>query len=76
MQESLETALNVIFKGNIEKSEAMDIKEEGQIPSTLEEKFRKASDLYNEAQEALQQGDFSTYAQKIEELGRLLGNKS
>ena len=76
MQESLETALNVIFKGKIEKLEAMDIKEEGQIPSTLEEKFRKASDLYNEAQEALQQGDFSTYAQKIEELGRLLGNKS
>lgn len=76
MQESLENALNVIFKGQAEKlSEGTSgIKEETeQIPSTLEEKFRKASDLYNEAQEALIKGDFSTYAQKIEELGKALG---
>lgn len=76
MEESLEEALDVIFKGKIgdngAESEGNDIPQESQ---SLEEKFRTASQLYNEAQQALQQGDFATYAMKIEELGRLLSNE-
>jgi hypothetical protein len=70
MQETLEEALEVIFKGKVEK-----VKEKGQvakISETLSEKFEEASKLYEEAQEALTQGDFTTYAEKIEELGRIL----
>jgi len=56
------------------KKEISEIrKETGNAPITLEEKFQKASKLYDEAQEALKQGDFALYAAKIEELGRILG---
>ncbi|MFH0868589.1 MAG: UPF0182 family protein, partial [Candidatus Woesearchaeota archaeon] len=70
MQETLEEALEVIFKGKVEKA-----KEKGEvtkIPETLSEKFNEASEVYKEAQEALTQGDFAKYAEKIEELGRIL----
>ncbi len=69
MQETLEEALEVIFKGKIEK---INGKEKIEIPETLSEKFDEASKLYEEAQEALTKGDFTTYAEKIEELGRIL----
>jgi len=76
MEESLEDALNAIFSGKVDrlKKEISEIrKETGNAPITLEEKFQKASKLYDEAQEALKQGDFALYAAKIEELGRILG---
>ncbi|MCH8004273.1 MAG: UPF0182 family protein [Nanoarchaeota archaeon] len=75
MEKTLEDALNVIFGGKIDKlKKEIKIVEEatGQVPESLEDKFDKASELYEEAQEALSQGDFSTYAEKIEELGRIL----
>ena len=50
-----------------------EIKETGRkVPESLEEKFEEASKLYDEAQEALTEGDFTTYAEKIEELGGIL----
>jgi len=67
MQETLEEALEVIFKGKVEK-----VKGKISIPETLSEKFKTASELYEEAQEALTKGDFAEYAEKIEELGRIL----
>jgi len=75
MEETLEDALNVIFKGKIDRlqEEIKTIEETTDaVPETLEDKFEEASRLYDEAQEALAQGDFSTYAQKIEELGGIL----
>ena len=76
MQESLEDALNLIFKGKLEKLEKKikEIKETaGQVPESLEGRFTKASELYDEAQDALLQGDLVTYAEKMEELGGILG---
>lgn len=70
MEETLEDALEVIFKGKLEKSN--EKVEAAKMPETLSEKFKQASDLYNEAEEALTKGDFTTYAEKIEELGRIL----
>lgn len=73
MQESLEGALNVIFKGKLDQLQK-EINELGEevVPSTLNELFQAASQAYKEAQDALVQGDFSLYAEKIEEVGRLL----
>ena len=76
MKKTFEEALNAIFKGKVEKlqEEIEEIKETtGKVPESLEEKFEEASKLYDEAQEALTEGDFTTYAEKIEELGRILG---
>jgi len=76
MEETLEDALNAIFKGKIDKlQEEIETIEEttDTVPESLEDKFEKASRLYDEAEEALTQGDFSTYAKKIEELGEILG---
>ena len=76
MEESLESALNAIFGGEIKKlgGEIKEITETGmEVSQTMEEKFAKASQLYDEAQEALQKGDFAAYAIKIEELGKVLG---
>jgi len=69
MQETLKESLEVIFKGKVEK-----VKEKGKvaIPETISEKFNEASELYEEAQDALINGDFTKYAEKIEELGRIL----
>ena len=75
MEDSLEDALNAIFGGKLDamKVEIDNAGGNGEALS-LEERFAHASRLYDEAQEALQQGDFATYAMKIEELGRVLGN--
>ena len=76
MEESLEDALNVLFGSKADNlgKEIEIIKDTtGQIPQSLDEKFAKASVLYEEAQQALQQGDFAAYAGKIEELGKVLG---
>tara|TARA_Y100000031_G_scaffold749_2_gene1000 strand:- start:859 stop:3528 length:2670 start_codon:yes stop_codon:yes gene_type:complete len=69
MEETLQDALEVIFKGKIGKAKK---KESVQMPETLPEKFKQASDLYKESQDALTQGNFAEYAEKIEELGRIL----
>jgi hypothetical protein len=69
MQETLQEALEVIFKGKVEKVKE---KETVELPETLSERFEEASKLYEEAQDALTKGDFTTYAEKIEELGRIL----
>ncbi len=69
MEKTLQDALEVIFKGKIEKAKK---KESVQMPETLPEKFKQASDLYKESQDALTQGNFAEYAEKIEELGRIL----
>ncbi|MBI2208744.1 UPF0182 family protein [Candidatus Woesearchaeota archaeon] len=74
MQETLEDALNVVFSGKAMQKQSEKIRQEtGKVLVTLEEKFAKASQLYEEAQAALQQGDFAAYANKIEELGKVLG---
>ena len=69
MEKTLQDALEVIFKGKIEKAKK---KESVQMPETMPEKFKQASDLYKESQDALTQGNFAEYAEKIEELGRIL----
>lgn len=69
MEKTLQDALEVIFKGKIGKAKK---KESVQMPETLPEKFKQASDLYKESQDALTQGNFAEYAEKIEELGRIL----
>ena len=69
MEETLQDALEVIFKGKIGKAKK---KESVQMPETMPEKFKQASDLYKESQDALTQGNFAEYAEKIEELGRIL----
>ena len=74
MQETLEDALNVMFSGKaIQKQSEKVGKDTGKVLVTLEEKFAKASKIYDEAQEALTKGDFAAYAGKIEELGKVLG---
>jgi|TARA_Y100000310_G_scaffold135612_1_gene134465 hypothetical protein len=70
MEETLEEALNAIFKGKIEKLEE---EIELEVPITLQDKFKKASKLYDQAQEALSKGNFAEYAKKIEEVGKILG---
>lgn len=71
MQPTLDEALQVLFK--TPSSGKPQGQEEGRMPSgTLAERFAQASRLYDEAQAALQQGDFAAYAQKIGELGRIL----
>ena len=75
MEETFEEALNVIFKGKVNRlgQEIKEIREEtGEVPESLEEKFKLASQIYDEAQEALVAGDFAADGQKIEELGRIL----
>jgi hypothetical protein len=69
MEKTLQDALEVIFKGKIGKAKK---KESVQMPETMPEKFKQASDLYKESQDALTQGNFAEYAEKIEELGRIL----
>lgn len=70
MKETLEDALNAIFKGRIEKFEGEVARE---IPKTLQDKFKEASRLYDEAQDDLSKGNFAEYAKKIEGLGEILG---
>ncbi len=71
MQETLDDALHVLF-GGAKPVKKTDKQETTPVSSTLEGKFAQASKLYAEAQSALQQGDFVTYAQKIEEMGGIL----
>src|SRR3989338_11253291 len=70
MQPTLDEALQVLFRASTAKPQEQE--EESMLSGTLGERFAQASRLYDEAQAALQQGDFATYAQKIEELGRIL----
>jgi len=70
MQPTLDEALQVLFGASTGKPQEQE--EESMLSGTIGERFAQASRLYDEAQAALQQGDFATYAQKIEELGRIL----
>ena len=72
MKETLEDALSTIFKGKIEKFEGdVDVG----IPKTLQDKFKEATRLYDEAQDALSEGNFVEYAKRIEELGKILSKE-
>ena len=72
MKETLEDALNAIFKGKIEKFEGdVDV----EIPETLQDKFKEATRLYDEAQDALSKGNFAEYAKRIEWLGKILSKE-
>jgi uncharacterized membrane protein (UPF0182 family) len=72
MQETLDDALSVLF-GSEKPSPKRDADNSSSPPQdTLAQKFAYASTLYNEAQEALSQGDFVLYAEKIEEMGEVL----
>jgi len=72
MKETLEDALNAIFKGKIEKFEGdVDV----EIPETLKDKFKEATRLYDEAQDALSKGNFAEYAKRIEWLGKILSKE-
>ena len=72
MKETLEDALSTIFKGKIEKFEGdVDVG----IPKTLQDKFKEATRLYDEAQDALSKGNFAEYAKRIEWLGKILSNE-
>ncbi|MCJ7428839.1 MAG: UPF0182 family protein [Candidatus Nanohaloarchaeota archaeon QJJ-5] len=65
MQPTLDNSLDVLFG---------DAAAEGPVvvsPGALEE----ARSVYNDAQTALQNGDFATYAERIEELGSLLNQE-
>jgi uncharacterized membrane protein (UPF0182 family) len=74
MQPTLDDALAVLF-GGAKPARTTEGATTTQTPDTLAEKFAAASQLYEEAQQALQQGDFVTYAQKIEEMGRILSSR-
>ena len=72
MKETLEDALSTIFEGKIEKFEGdVDVG----IPKTLQDKFKEATRLYDEAQDALSKGNFAEYAKRIEELGKILSKE-
>ena len=72
MKETLEDALSTIFKGKIEKFEGdVDV----EIPKTLQDKFKEATRLYDEAQDALSKGNFAEYAKRIEGLGKILSKE-
>jgi len=77
MEKTLEEALTAIFKGKIEEVgiKTKEILQE-KIPKSLSDKFNQASILYDEAQEALTQGNLIKYAEKIEELGRIFDQKN
>ena len=73
MEETLDEALQVLF-GTEARS---DSKSPDTIPSktdTIGEKFSRASQLYEEAQAALSQGDFVLYAEKMKGLGIVLNS--
>ena len=72
MKETLEDALSTIFEGKIEKFEGdVDV----EIPETLQDKFKEATRLYDEAQDALSKGNFAEYAKRIEGLGKILSKE-
>lgn len=79
MEETLEEALEKIF-GTVEEipitetpGAGTETPTDGELSELSQEQLiSKANSLYEEAQEALTQGDFSLYAEKIEELGLVL----
>ncbi len=74
MQETLDKALQVLFSSSFGEEEGGKGEGGNDATGTLQERFAAASRLYAEAQEALQKGDFVTYAQKVEEMGRILSS--
>jgi len=67
MQPTLDGAIKTLF-GEVE-----DTGDTGVPPQVVRpEKLDEARELYRQAQEALQQGDFTTYSTKIEQLGKVL----
>jgi len=74
MEETLGEALQVIFgKSSIKKDDSKKSTTATDVLMSADDKFKQASLLYEEAQQALTSGDFVLYAEKIEELGRVLG---
>ncbi len=74
MQETLGQALQVLFgtASDGENNQEGRLTEDQKVLETLEQKYILASQLYTEADEALQRGDFVTYAERIEDLGKVL----
>lgn len=70
MQESLEEALSVIF----EAAPPIVGPDEPEEPRTAEETLSRIAELYEKAQEALKTGDFTLYAEYIDQIGALLGS--
>jgi len=69
MGADLESALAGVFGARPEEPEEPGIPTE---PTTRDELIFRASDLYDQAQEALRAGEWARYGQLVEELGRVL----
>ena len=81
MKETLEDALNAIFLGEegLEKIEKIEeeierLEQAPIIEGEVDYKLllENIRDHYNKAQQALQEGDFATYAKEIDKVGELL----
>ena len=68
MRNDLNTSLQAVFGEQINET----IPDEEPIEGDLQELINQAIDLYAEAESLLMQGDFSGYAEKIEQLGDVL----
>jgi uncharacterized membrane protein (UPF0182 family) len=71
MKDTLEDALNAMFKGTQDVT-LPDITDEDTIDLSKDELIKKANDIYKKAQESIKNGDFSKYGQYINELGDVL----
>jgi uncharacterized membrane protein (UPF0182 family) len=76
MEETFEEALTALFDLDAEpepEPEPTDEPDRDEGPtSTLEELIAEAGNVYEQAQQALSDGDFETYGRLIERLGRIL----
>jgi uncharacterized membrane protein (UPF0182 family) len=76
MEETFEEALTALFDLDAEpepEPEPTDEPDRDEGPtSTLEELIAEAGSVYEQAQQALSDGDFETYGRLIERLGRIL----
>ncbi|SHH30104.1 UPF0182 family membrane protein [Tepidibacter thalassicus] len=71
MRDTLEDALNAMFKGNQEIT-LPDATDKDIINLNKDELIKKANDIYEKAQQSIKNGDFSKYGQYINELGEIL----
>jgi uncharacterized membrane protein (UPF0182 family) len=75
MGDNFDHALRLLFglEEPAEPSEPTEPGQPGQPPADLAELIEEAGRLYDQAQQALQAGDFEEYGRLIQELGELLG---
>jgi len=68
MREDLKTSLQAVFSEDVNKT----IPDEEPIEGDLQELITQAVTIYEEAETFLKQGNFSGYAERIEQLGEIL----